>query len=102
ENDWLLCRDDRTGKQVKDPRRMSRNMKLARNRFRELFPDRNIELYVVLVPTDDGLGKVADGTMWPGAVPLITLTDMLDRLRSGKIAHADASTDTALTALLKD
>lgn len=102
ENEWLLCRDDKTGKQVKDPRKMSRNMEMAQNRFRDVFPGTNIELYVVLVPTNDGLGKVASGTMWPGAVPLITLPDMLARLRLGTIAHADASIDVALTALLKD
>lgn len=102
ENEWLLCRDDKTGQQVKDPRRMSRNMEMARSRFRELFPNAKIEPSVVLIPTNDGLGNVDAGTTFPGGVPLITLPDMIARLRSGAVAHAGPTIDEALTALLKD
>lgn len=98
---WLLCRDDATGKQVKAPRRMSRNMAMAKDRFPAVFPGKRIEAYVVLAPTDDGIGTVRPGTSWPGEVPLITLPDMIGKLRSGGSAHADPRSDAALTALLK-
>lgn len=102
EDEWLLCRDDATGKQVKKPRRMSRNMAMAQDRFPGILPGKRIASYVVLIPTNDGIGSVAPGTAWPGGIPLITLPEMLDRLRAGGVAHADAATDATFTGLLKE
>lgn len=98
---WLLCRDNATGKQVGKPRKMSRNMAMAGARFPRLFPEYTVRSCVVLIPTNSGMGKVTPGTAWPGDVPLITLTDMLNLLRAAPAGYASAKADAALTSLLK-
>lgn len=98
----LLCRDTQTGKRVGKPRKMSRNMAMAQDRFSKLFPQHRIVSYVVLIPTNSGIGNVQAGTAWPGRVPLITLPEMLERIRSAGSGYASADVDATLTALLKD
>lgn len=99
---WLLCRDNPTGQQVGNPRKMSRNMAMAVDRFPAIFPHLKVKSYVVLVPTQDGLGVVARGTAWPGGVELVNLPEMLTVIRDGGRGFADEDTDQKLMSLLKD
>lgn len=98
----LLCIDNQSGNAIGKPRRMSRNMAMAQDRFASIFPTHRLLSYVVLIPTNAGIGKVSPGTVWPGSVPLVTLPKMLDMLRAGGRGLADAHTDAALRGLLKD
>lgn len=102
DGQWLLCRDNASGKQVGSPRKMSRNMAMAQERFPKIFPHHRVRSYVVLVPTDSGLGNVAPGTAWPGDVPLITITEAVAMIRSGAPNLADAATASALSGLVQD
>lgn len=84
----LLCVDNSTGLQVGAPRKMSHNMELAVELVQKHWPDANVTAVVVLIPTDQGEGAVAEGTCWPGGIPLLTL--------SGFLADLDqAAADTA-------
>lgn len=102
DGQWLLCRDNTTREQVGKPRHMSRNMAMAQDRFRRIFPGLQIQSYVVLIPTQDGLGDIAPGTAWPGNVELIDLPAMLAVIRAGGAGYADDATQQKLLALLKD
>ncbi|MCQ2001135.1 nuclease-related domain-containing protein [Arthrobacter zhaoxinii] len=102
DGQWLLCRDNATGEQVGKPRHMSRNMAMAQDRFQRIFPGLQIKSYVVLIPTQDGLGNIASGTAWPGEVELINLPRMLAIIRAGGAGFAEDSTQQKLLALLKD
>ncbi|WP_146077941.1 hypothetical protein [Pseudoclavibacter sp. AY1F1] len=100
DGDYLLCRDNPTGREIGSPRRMSRNMKMAHSRFKALFPDHDVRAYVVLIPTNAGLGEIARGTAWPGHVPLVGLPDILDVLRATPQSYAENATDAELRTLL--
>ena len=102
DRQWLLCRDNATGEQVGKPRHMSRNMAMAQDRFQRIFPGLQIKSYVVLIPTQDGLGNIAPGTAWPGNVELINLPDILAVIRAGSAAFAEDTTQRKLLALIKD
>lgn len=102
DGEWLLCRDNTSGSQVGKPRKMSRNMAMAQQRFPKIFPQHRVRSFVVLVPTNAGIGLVAPGTAWPGAVPLITLPDMLAIIRSAPAALADPATASALSGLVQE
>jgi hypothetical protein len=99
---WLLCRDNTTGTQVGKPRKMSRNMAMAADRFPQIFPQHRVHSYVVLMPTNSGIGEIEPGTAWPGGVELIGITEMMAMLSASKAAFADAATDAALDGLLKE
>ncbi len=98
---YLQCRDNPTGKTVQKPRRMSKNMKMADERFRRLFPGHTVRSRVVLIPTDQGLGSVAPGTVWPGGIPLVGLPELIDELRALAPTTLDLALDTTLRSLLK-
>ena len=99
---WLLCRDNTIGLQVGKPRKMSRNMAMAAERFPKIFPAHRVHSYVVLMPTNSGIGEIAPGTAWPGGVELIGITEMMTMLGASAAAFADAGTDAALEGLLKE
>ena len=97
---WLLCRDDATGKQVGKPRKMSRNMDMAVQRFRSLFPHADVRACVTLIPTNFGESSVTPGTCWPGGIPLRTLTQTLEDLRAAGEETPDPAIDRALLTLM--
>lgn len=99
---WLLCRDNITGAQVGKPRKMSRNMSMAADRFPQIFPAHRVHSYVVLMPTNAGIGEIEQGTAWPGGVQLVGITEMTTLLQASAAAFADSATDAALDGLLKD
>lgn len=99
---WLLCKDNASGKQVGKPRKMSRNMAMAQERFPKIFRNHQVRSFVVLIPTNAGIGQVAPGTAWPGNIPLITLPNAVDMLRNAPSALADDVTSAALAALVQD
>lgn len=99
---WLLCRDNKTGKQIGTPRKMSKNMAMAVSRFQRTFPNHSIRACVCLIPTDRGIGSIAAGTEWPGGVPFVPLTDVLANLRYAAPVKADPTTHRILQGLLKD
>jgi hypothetical protein len=99
---WLLCRDNSTGGQVGKPRKMSRNMAMAAQRFPTIFPGHRVHSYVVLMPTNAGIGDIHPGTVWPGGVELVSITEITTMLGTPGSAFADAATDAALCGLLKE
>ena len=99
---WLLCKDNSTGTQVGKPRKMSKNMSMAAQRFPKIFPGHRVHTYVVLMPTNAGIGEIEPGTSWPGGVELLSITQISTILSERTVAFADAATDAALDGLLKE
>jgi len=75
----LYCEDVATGKQVGEPKTMTRNMEMATSAVKRHFPGVNIVPVVVFMPTDKGEGAI-DNVVWPGGVPAMNLTDFLSVL----------------------
>lgn len=76
---WLQIIDAATGKQVGEPRKMSRNMEVGVKRFKSRYHNYKtfgLQARVVFMPTPRGAGRV-DGVEWPGQIPARTLTDLL-------------------------
>ncbi|OIH92901.1 MULTISPECIES: nuclease-related domain-containing protein [unclassified Curtobacterium] len=76
----LIAIDLQTEGAVGHPRKMSGNMKLARERFglkmRNLGIRTMVKPVVVMMPRDDGLGRIQD-VAWPGDIPAAGLPDLL-------------------------
>lgn len=98
----LHARDNKTGQDLGKTRKMSRNMAMADARFKTTFPNLDIESYVVLLPTNQGVANIAPGTVWPGNVPLITVNEMIERLSGNHPEFADPAVLGILESLLKD
>lgn len=83
----VVAVDNVTGEWVKEPRKMSKNMLYATERVQEKMDKLGIKLkvkpYVVMMPTDRGLGEV-DNVYWPGNVKCLTLIDFLKQLKKEK------------------
>lgn len=77
--DELLCIDLATGKPAKNPKKMSRNMELAQERFAANFPKMTVKSRVVFMPTERGIPRV-QGVYWPGNIPAVGLMGILDEL----------------------
>jgi hypothetical protein len=73
----LYCEDVPTGKQVGEPKTMSRNMEMATSAVRKHCPNAEIWPVVVFMPTDKGEG-VIDKVNWPGQVPAVNLSEFLE------------------------
>ncbi len=81
----LIAIDNKTGKQVGEPRDMSRNMEIAKLSFSTLAGPRSIvKTAVVLIPTEGGTADIAPGSVWHGDVPLMTLPALLKELQSAR------------------
>lgn len=101
--------DNITGNWVGKPRKMSKNMHFATDRIQEkldkLGIDMKVKPYVVMMPTDRGLGKV-DNVYWPGRVECLTLIDFLKILEKEKpfdLYAVEAEVlDSVFTWLTKD
>lgn len=72
--------DNITQNWIGEPRKMSKNMYHATKRIQEKLDKLGINMkvkpYVVMMPTNRGLGKV-DNVFWPGKVECMTLIDFL-------------------------
>jgi hypothetical protein len=77
--DQLLCISLATGNTANTPKKMSRNMAMAHERFTALFPKMNVESRVVFMPTERGIPRV-EGVYWPGNIPAVGLMGILDEL----------------------
>ena len=105
----LVAVDNITGNWVGKPRKMSKNMSFATERIQSKLDRLGIELnvkpYVVMMPTDRGLGLV-DNVFWPGKVECLTLMDFLQILEKEKpfdVYGVEAKVlDSVFTWLTKD
>lgn len=105
----VVAIDNITGNWVGKPRKMSKNMHFATKRIQEKFDklgiDMKVKPYVVMMPTDRGLGKV-DNVFWPGGVECLTLIDFLKILEKEKpfdLYAVEAEVlDSVFTWLTKD
>lgn len=105
----LVAVDNITGHWVGKPRKMSKNMSFATERIQSKLDRLGIELkvkpYVVMMPTDRGLGLV-DNVFWPGKVECLTLMDFLQILEKEKpfdVYGVEAKVlDSVFTWLTKD
>lgn len=86
----LQAIDNITGNWVGEPKEMSKNMYYATERIQSKINKLGIKMkvkpYVVMMPTDRGLGKI-DHVFWPGEIKCLTLIDFL------KIVEKDKSYD---------
>jgi len=76
--DQLICVDNTTGKFVNKPRKMSKNMSMAKERFKKHYPDMEVSAMVVFMPTDSGTAKV--NAVWPGNIPAVTIHQAISAL----------------------
>ena len=105
----VVAVDNITGNWVGKPREMSKNMRFATERIQEKFDklgiDMKVKPYVVMMPTDRGIGKV-DNVFWPGRVECLTLIDFLKILEKEKpfdLYAVEAEVlDSVFTWLTKD
>lgn len=102
--DQLHCVDLATGQPANNPKKMSRNMEIAQERFAALFPKMNVKSRVVFMPTERGIPRVA-GVYWPGNIPAVGLMSVLNELSridpaSGS-RHANAA-KSQIARLLKN
>ena len=80
----LICYDVPTGQQVGQPKKMSKNMQMAVERFSSRYKNYGsfgLQARVVLVPTNSGVGRI-EGVKWPGDIPAVMLPDFLAELQS--------------------
>lgn len=78
----LICWDVPTGRQIGPTRKMTRNMKMALERFGKRYSSYSslrIEARVVFVPTASGVGQI-ENVRWPGDIPAVTLPEFLAEL----------------------
>ena len=101
ENNQLFCLDAHTGNQVGQPKKMSRNMEMAQDRFKKLFPGMKIESFVVLVPTDRGAASIAYGTTWPGAIPLVGMPEMVQYINKNALGRAPSNVVQGISKIIK-
>lgn len=91
----LVAVDNPTGAYVGSPRTMSRNMEMAHalvsRRSQDARLPYKVVSYVVLMPTNHGIGTVEPGTVWPGDIPVLTLPAMLDMLQAEPSINMDSS-----------
>lgn len=92
-NDQLLCTDLATGQPANEPKKMSRNMAMAQDRFTRLFPKMTVKSRVVFMPTERGIPRVT-GVYWPGGIPAVGLMSILNEL--GHINPAATSREASI------
>ena len=81
QGNTIYCRDNTTGIQVGDPKEMSRNMQMALDRFKKLYPSYKVSAYVVLMPTNSGTAQI-DNVIYPGGIPLVHPQWLLSRIKN--------------------
>lgn len=98
----LYCHDNQTGNQIGEPKKMTRNMEMAVDRFRKALPSHQIYAFVVFMPTDKGSPRISN-VEWPGRVPAVTIDQMVQYLHSNSAANnaVDTNLRTKLQTLVK-
>lgn len=99
--DGVVLIDRATGKPVGKVHKTTRNMEMALDRFKKLFPASQVEAYVVLMPTDRGEATVDRSVEWPGGIPAVTAREMIRALKSMRPGNAGMQTSRDLTLLVK-
>ena len=74
--DQLYCTDNSTVSMVKKPRKMTRNMEMALQRFQSHYPKMNVSAYVVMMPTNSGSATISN-VFWPGRIPAVSIDQMI-------------------------
>lgn len=105
----VVAVDNVTGEWVKEPRKMSKNMFYATERVQKKMDKLGVKLkvkpYVVMMPTDRGLGEI-DNVYWPGNIKCLTLIDFLKQLKKEKPLNPNSPEfevlDDMFTWLTKD
>lgn len=105
----LQAVDNVTGDYVGKSRNTSKNMYFATKRIsaklKSLGIDMEVKPYVIMMPTDRGLGIVED-VFWPGDVECLTIIDFLTKIENQKPYNTSTSdaevVDSVFTWLLKD
>lgn len=77
----LYCIDNKTGAVVGDPKKMSKNMEIALERFTKSFPKMRVSAMVVLIPTDMGSATI-DNVYWPGKIQAVNIETALAKISS--------------------
>lgn len=98
--DELVIIDKATNKPIGSPRKMSRNMEIAEDRYAKLFPHLRVESMVVLVPTSSGAGEI-QGVYWPGRVKLYNIEEAIRHLAKDNDQWAEVEDVVTLSSLLK-
>ena len=101
--------DNITEDWVGKPQKMSKNMYYATERIQSKIKKLGVQMkvkpYVVMVPTDRGLGKI-DNVFWPGEVECLTLIDFLKKIENDKSyddqTHDAEVLDSVFAWLIKD
>src|SRR5690606_38142600 len=104
---WSL--DNVTGNFHKTPMKMSKNMSYATKRVKEKLEKLGIMMkvnpYVVMLPTDKGIGKV-ENIYWPGKIECVTILDFLKIIEKEKPFNEQREDlkvlDSVFTWILKD
>lgn len=105
----LQAIDNITGNWVGEPKEMSKNMYYATERIQSKIKKLGIKMkvkpYVVMMPTDRGLGKI-DHVFWPGEIECLTLIDFLKIIEKDKSYDAETADaevlDSVFAWLTKD
>lgn len=79
EGSMATCVDNQTGSQVGPKRKMSKNMAMARDRFKAAYPGYEVLTLVVFMPGAGGMGKIE--AWWPGNVRAYSLPMVLGLLQ---------------------
>lgn len=85
DGERLYTVDNQTNNWVGLPKKMSKNMSLALNRFKKKFPNYEIEAMTILVPTAMGIGKFASYPYMPtyeGNIPLYNINYAMMKISS--------------------
>lgn len=91
----LVCWDVPTGRQIGGVRSMTRNMKMAVERFGSRYSNYKslrVEARVVFVPTAAGVARI-EGVRWPGGIPAVTLPEFLTELAGELPFHETVESD---------
>lgn len=99
----LVAVDNETGGYVGEPRRMSRNMQMAADRFTKRFEESDLRLsvksVVVMMPRRDGLGVIENVT-WPDNIPAAALPRFLHWISEEQPFNPDSEDSRLITGIL--
>lgn len=95
--DLLYCSDIPTDSKVGEPKTMSKNMFYATQTMRRHFPNVQFAPVVVFMPTNKG-EAILDDVFWPGGIPAMNLSQLLEALKAQKPYDSTAQTPTAIAA----
>lgn len=82
------------------PRKMSKNMQIATERYKQIFPQLKIDSYIVLVPTKSGVGTI-NNVYWPGNIKLYNMHEILPIIFPKTNQSADPEVLRKLRKLVK-